>query len=112
MTDADKVLVSLKSLHNLKKFEKDFFGATKLMEMIKRLAINTSMSSYIAIVSDIRSIMLLEQHGEDRQPGGGASIKCCHRLQCYQIEELEFERLFGKMSEDYERIWLGDQNFD
>jgi hypothetical protein len=112
MTDADKVLVSLKSLNNLKKFEKDFYGATKLMEMIKRQAINTSVTSYIAIVCDIRTIMLLEQHGEDRQPGGGASIKCCHRLQCYQIEELEFERLFGKMNEDYERIWLGDQTFD
>jgi hypothetical protein len=83
----------------------------KLMEGIQRQAINTSVSSYIAIVSDIRSIMLLEQHGEDQQPGGGASIKCCHRLQCYQIEEFEFQRLFDKMSEDHERIWLGDQTF-
>jgi hypothetical protein len=112
MADADKVLTSLRSLKNLRKFEKgDIVGAMKLMERIQRQAIHTSVSSYIAIVSDIRSIILLEQHGEDQQPGGGASIRCCHRLQCYQIEEFDFERLFGKMNEDHERIWLGDQTF-
>jgi hypothetical protein len=63
MADADTVLVILKSLNNLKKFEEeDFFGGTKLVEMIKRQAINPSASSYIAIVSHITSIMLLEQH--------------------------------------------------
>jgi hypothetical protein len=113
IADAHKILVGLNNLKILKKLRTGILvGVTKMMEMIQKQETNTSASIKIAIFSDIRSIMLIEQHGEDQQDDGSVSIKCCHRLQCCQIEEFEFERLFGKMSEKYERIWLGDKPLD
>lgn len=63
----------------------------------------------IAIVHDIRSIMLINVHSEDRQTDGGRPIKRCHRLDCCQVEEDEFDRLFANIGSDPESIWLGDK---
>jgi hypothetical protein len=110
MADADKVLTCLKSLKSLRTFrEKDLVAVTMLMKLIQRQADSMSTTAKIAIVHDIRSILLLEQHGEDWQTGAGNPIKRCHRLQCCQIEEFQFERLFGNFGEDHERIWLGNE---
>jgi hypothetical protein len=82
------------------------------MKLIQRQAGSMSTTAKIAIVHDIRSILLLEQHGDDWQTGGGNPIKRCHRLQCCQIEEFQFERLFGNYGEKYDGIWLGNKSLN
>jgi hypothetical protein len=110
VAEADRVLACLESLKTLKTFrEKDLVAVTKLMKLIQRQANSMSTTAKIAIVHDIRSILLLEQHADDCQTGGGNPIKRCHRLQCCQIEEFQFERLFGNYGEKYDRIWLGNE---
>jgi hypothetical protein len=51
----------------------------------------------LAIVHDLRSLILVEIHDKDLQTGGGLPINLCYRLQCCQIEEIEFKM-----------VWLGD----
>jgi hypothetical protein len=110
MADADKVLACLESLKSLKTVrEIDLVAVTMLMELIQKQAASMSTIAEIAIMPDIRSILLLEQHGDDWQTGEGNPIKRFHRLQCCQIEDFQFERLFGKYRERYERIWLGNK---
>jgi hypothetical protein len=84
-------------------------GVSKLIKMAERPENQNSSSMKIAIVHYIRSILLVESYAEDFQTGGdGRPIKCCHRLQCCQIEEIEFSRLFDEDRKKLERIWLRD----
>lgn len=52
----------------------------------------------------------VKTNNEEMQAKGRRSSKLCYRLRCCQIDENEFQRLFGKSdaTED-ERIWLSDQ---
>jgi hypothetical protein len=90
-------------------FAKDRFqGAKELITAGEQSKDQTSLSVELAIVHDIRSLILVHVYGQDMQTGGGKPIKVCYRLQCCQIEELEFQRLFPKVETNLERIWLGD----
>jgi Heterokaryon incompatibility protein (HET) len=91
-------------------FAKDrFLGLEDLLEAAKGREIQTSPSVQLAIVHDIRSLILVEIYDKDLQTGGGLPINLCYRLQCCQIEENEFERLFDETTAEFERIWLGDK---
>jgi hypothetical protein len=104
---AENVLVSVE---NLAKYSRArCMAVTQLVHMARSPKIKNRTAIRIAIVCDIKSIMLIETHGEDRQTGGGNPIKCCHRLQCCQIESAEFDRLFKDLDAKYERIWLGNK---
>jgi hypothetical protein len=84
-------------------------GVPDLITQMSNPDSKTQTSVAIAIVHDIRSIMLLEIHDEDLHTGGNVPIKCCYRLRCCQVEEYEFDRMFGKIERPSERIWLGNQ---
>jgi hypothetical protein len=106
-----KVLENLKALMTWNFNEGKSMGATELiMLMTPNLDTTIPTNMAIAIVHSIRSIMLLEIHGEDRHTGRGVAINCCHRLQCCQVEQDEFDRMFSKVGGTrYERIWLGNK---
>jgi hypothetical protein len=53
--------------------------------------------------------VLAEGYDADGQTGARRPIRLCYRLQCCQIEENEFERLFNKTNAKLENIWLGDK---
>ncbi|CAO3671731.1 unnamed protein product [Umbelopsis ramanniana] len=90
-------------------FAKDrFLGAEELIIAEEQSEDQPSLSVELAIVHDIRSLILVHVCGQDMQTGGGKPIKVCYRLQCCQIEELEFQRLFPKVDTNLERIWLSD----
>ncbi|CAO3693053.1 unnamed protein product [Umbelopsis ramanniana] len=87
-------------------------GVEELIEAAGRVGRvgNSSASSVdLAIIHDIRSLMLVEAYDVDWQTGGEQPNKVCCRIQCCQIEETEFERLFDETDADFERIWLGDK---
>ncbi|CAO3692831.1 unnamed protein product [Umbelopsis ramanniana] len=84
-------------------------GIEKMIEAAERPTYQGLSSVEIAIVHDIRSLILVQTYDEDWQAGGGQPIKLCYRLQCCQIEENEFERLFHDMEVGYEKIWLGNK---
>lgn len=85
-------------------------GLKELNYAAKSPKIKTPKAIQIAIVQSIRSIMLIQVHESDLQTGGGFPIKCCTRLQCCQVEEDEFQRLFRNFTKvKPERIWLGDK---
>ncbi|KAI9284309.1 hypothetical protein BC943DRAFT_361331 [Umbelopsis sp. AD052] len=86
-----------------------FLGVDELIEAEKRSKGHSGSSTELAVVHHIRSLILVETHNEDLQASGRRPIKLRHRLQCCQIEENEFKRLFGRMEAEVERIWLGDQ---
>ena len=66
----------MKSLKSLKIFrEKDLVAVTMLMKLVQIQENSMSTTAKIATVHDIRSILLLEQHGEDWQIGAGNPIK-------------------------------------
>ncbi|CAO3674635.1 unnamed protein product [Umbelopsis ramanniana] len=91
-------------------FAKDrFLGAEELIKAGEQSEDETSLSVELAIVHDIRSLILVHVYDQDMQTGGGKPIKVCYRLQCCQIEDLEFKRLFPKVNTNLERIWLGDK---
>lgn len=48
--------------------------------------------------------MLVEIYGTDQRDGEGRPLKICSPLQCCQIEENEFQRLFGDIHQNFERI--------
>jgi hypothetical protein len=70
-----------------------FSGVEELIKATKQPEHQNSSSVEIAIVYDIRSLILVQVYGYDMQTGGGNPIKLCYRLQCCQIEENEFDRL-------------------
>jgi hypothetical protein len=94
---------------NLKFANGRFSGLEELIEAAERLENQNSPYVELAIVHDIRSIMLLETYDEVRQTGGERPIEICHRLQSCQMEENEFKRLFDETNAEFERIWLGDK---
>jgi hypothetical protein len=110
--DISPVLQKLTSWKDLNFAKGRSLGVEELIETAGRAgrAGNTSPSSVdLAIIHDIRSLMLVEAYDIDLQTGGEQPIKVCCRLQCCQIEETEFERLFDETDADFERIWLGDR---
>lgn len=104
--EADKVLLGLEYLE--KYSHERCMEAKKFINLARSPSIKKTASVQMAIVSGIRSIMLLELHGQDQQTGGNVPIKCFHRLQCCQVEADEFQRIFGNFGSKAERIWLGD----
>jgi hypothetical protein len=92
-------------------FAKDrSMGVDNLLEMAESQNSQRSASLKFAIVHYIRSIMLVEIYDKDLQTGGvGRQIERCHRLQCCQIEEREFTRLFTENDANLVRIWLRDK---
>jgi hypothetical protein len=66
----------------------------------------------LAIVHDIKSLILVQVNNIDLQRGGGRPIKVCNRLQCCQIENNEFDRLFKGTENICESIWLGNDLVD
>jgi hypothetical protein len=107
--DISLVLQKLKTWKNLKFAEGRFLGVDELIEAADRTENSSSSWTDLAIVHDIRSLMLVKAYGIDWQTGGGQPIKLCYRLHCCQIEETEFERLFDETNAEFERIWLGDK---
>jgi Heterokaryon incompatibility protein (HET) len=70
-----------------------FLGVEELIKAGEQSVLQSSSSVELAIVHDIRSLILVQVYGQDMQTGGGNPIKLCYRLQCCQMEETEFERL-------------------
>jgi hypothetical protein len=83
----------------------------KFVEKARNADIDSQLPIRIAIMHNIRTLMLVEIHGEDQQTGS-TPIKRCHRLQCCQVETDEFERLYGNIGSKAERIWLGNKPVD
>ncbi|KAG2175276.1 hypothetical protein INT44_007764 [Umbelopsis vinacea] len=91
-------------------FAKDrSLGVEMLLQEAEIRNYQTSTSVQLAVVHDIRSLILVEIYDRDLQTGGGLPINICYRLQCCQIEEDEFERLFDETTAEFERIWLGNK---
>ncbi|KAI9277347.1 hypothetical protein BC943DRAFT_364265 [Umbelopsis sp. AD052] len=96
-----KILTKLGDWKDLKIGIGRFVGLTDLIKEA-RAGHQEFSSLKLAIVHNIRFIMLVMEYGEDWQTGGGGPVKkLCHRLQCCQIEEDEFERLFDDVESDY-----------
>jgi hypothetical protein len=107
--DASQILQKLKVWKDMKFAVGRWLGVEKMIEAAQGPSYQGSSSVGLAVVHDIRSIILVQTYDEDWQAGAGEAIKLCYRLQCCQIEEYEFERLFDDIEVDFERIWLGDK---
>jgi hypothetical protein len=90
-----QVVAKLKSWIKLSFAKGRYLGAEELIKAGEQPEYQRSSSVEIAIVHDIRSLILVQVYGHDMQTGGGKPIKLCYRLQCCQIEETEFARLFN-----------------
>ncbi|CAO3659485.1 unnamed protein product [Umbelopsis ramanniana] len=101
------VLEMLGRWKDLKIFQGKSSGIPELIATAERPEYRNSTDVELAIIHDIRSIMLIQSYGEDIHTGGNRPIKLCFRLQCCQIEEDEFERLFYDLDIAPDRIWLG-----
>jgi hypothetical protein len=109
-SEANLVLKKLKGWKDLNFAKNRSIGVGELIEMAESQETQSSVSVKFAIVHYIRSIMLVETYDKDLQTGGaGRQIERCHRLQCCQIEEREFTRLFEEDGTKLERIWLRDK---
>ncbi|KAI9289097.1 hypothetical protein BC943DRAFT_316000 [Umbelopsis sp. AD052] len=108
-SSAIQILQKLTCWKNLKFALGKWIGVRNLIEAAEDPACKGSSSVALAIVHNIRSIILVQMYDEDWQAGGGQPIQLCYRLQCCQIEENEFKRLFDDTEADFERIWLGDK---
>ncbi|CAO3692900.1 unnamed protein product [Umbelopsis ramanniana] len=104
--DVSIVLRELKSWNLLGIMRGRSIGLENLIALSESSEHQGSLS--LAIVHDIKSLILVQVYGLDPQTGGGQPIKLCYRLQCCQIESNEFDRLFNGTETIYERIWLGD----
>ncbi|CAO3674821.1 unnamed protein product [Umbelopsis ramanniana] len=91
--DAKRLLQKLKVWSKFSFAKGRFSGVEELIKAGEQSDNQNSSAVEIAIVHDIRSLILVQVYGYDRQTGGGKPIKKCYRLQCCQIEETEFERL-------------------
>jgi hypothetical protein len=131
--DAKRLLQKLKVWSEFSFAKGRFSGVEELIKAGEQSEHQNSSSVEIAIVLDIRSLILVQVYGYDMQTGGGKAIKKCYRLQCCQIEETEFERLliwhvdeskksatvgeeakvaseaYLKKGPTLERIWLGNK---
>ncbi|KAG2180438.1 hypothetical protein INT44_003442 [Umbelopsis vinacea] len=107
--DAKKTLQMLKSWKLLNFAIGRSSGIDELYEATEKME-HQGLPVELAIVYEIRSLILVQTYNADWQAGGGKPLKLCYRIQCCQIEEIEFERLFDKYRAlQYERIWLGDR---
>jgi hypothetical protein len=52
--------------------------------------------------------MLVETEGHDVLTASGRFLNWFHRLQCCQVERLEFYKLLKDIKADRECVWLGD----
>ncbi|KAI8576462.1 hypothetical protein K450DRAFT_214218 [Umbelopsis ramanniana AG] len=93
--DAKRVLRNLNDWRKMSFARGRCLGAEDLVKVGEQPKYQRSSSVELAIVHDIRSLILVQVYGEDMQTGGGKPIKLCYPLQCCQIEEDEFERLFS-----------------
>ncbi|KAI9289118.1 hypothetical protein BC943DRAFT_377339 [Umbelopsis sp. AD052] len=80
--------------------------AAKMLERQRTIAIE------LAIVHEIKSLLLVHIYNNDLLGNDGTPMKLCYRLQCCQIEENEFGRLFDETKATVERVWLGDRPND
>jgi hypothetical protein len=109
-SNREQVLSRLASLKLLKKYSDGrYVGVDTLTEATRSTKFTSSKAMYIAIIDEISSIMLVEVNDEDFQTAHGISIKCCSQLECCQVDENEFDRLFSDIAVPYERIWLGNK---
>lgn len=107
---ANLVLQKLKGWKDLSFARGRSVGVKELVEMAESEEKSSPASMQFAIVHYIRSIMLIEIYDQDLQTGSaGRQIQRCHRLQCCQIEEKEFTRLFKEDDTKLVRIWLRDR---
>jgi Heterokaryon incompatibility protein (HET) len=107
---AKKLLESLSRWKSLNFVQGKYIGLDGLIKKARNLEFQATASLEFAIIHNIRSIMLVDIYGKDRQTGGGRPLKFCSPIQCCQIEENEFKRLFIHEDVDLERIWLGDKS--
>ncbi|CAO3674717.1 unnamed protein product [Umbelopsis ramanniana] len=91
--DAKRLLQKLEVWSKFSFAEGRFSGVEELIKAGEQPEHQNSSSVEIAIVHNVRSLILVQVYGYDKQTGGGKAIKKCYRLQCCQIEETEFERL-------------------
>ncbi|KAI9289117.1 ankyrin repeat-containing domain protein [Umbelopsis sp. AD052] len=106
---ASLILQKLKGWKDLSFANGRSLGENQLIQRAESPENKKSVFTKLAIVHCIRSIMLLQSYDKELQKsGGGRIIECYHRLQCCQIEEMEFTRLFAEDREGLVRIWLRD----
>jgi hypothetical protein len=108
--DAKKILNKLEVWMNYTFSKGQSVGVEDLITAARRSEIQTLKPVELAIMYNIRSLMLVESYDSNWYPGYERPIKLCYRLQCCQFEENEFKRLFGKVDATFERIWLGDKS--
>lgn len=99
----------LKRWKKLKMNRTKSVGLDQLISAAEQRDVRNSKCIEVAIVHSIRSIMLVEMHGDVRHMDGSLACKPCHRLQCCQFEQYEFERLFADINVRSQIIWLGDK---
>jgi hypothetical protein len=108
-SNAKKILQKLKSWRLLNFAKGRSLGIEDLIAAMESRE-HQGLPVELAIMHDIRSLILVQTYNAEWQAGGGKPIRLCYRIQCCQIEEVEFKRLFGKTgASKFERIWLGDK---
>jgi hypothetical protein len=108
--DAIKLMETLRQWKTFNFVKGKYVGLDQLLQKARKLEFQATESVEIAVIHNIRSIMLVEIYGKDRQTGGGRPLKFCSPIQCCQIEENEFKRLLIHTDVEFERIWLGDKS--
>lgn len=108
--DAKKLMERLSQWKSLSFVQDKYVGLDQVFRKARRLKFHATGSANIAVIHDIRSIMLVEVYGKDRQTGVERPLKFCSPNQCCQIEENEFKRLFLHTDVEYEKVWLGDKS--
>lgn len=111
LDDADQVTSALVSLKILKKLSKGrYMGIATFLKEVQAARAIHSKKIAIAIIRDIKSVMLIEKEGQDLLTLSGGFLKWFHRLHCCQVESLKLERIFKDIKADRECIWLGDNS--
>ncbi|KAG2186894.1 hypothetical protein INT44_003121 [Umbelopsis vinacea] len=113
---AQKTLLESLVRWKLLRFAKGkYVGIDEFIKEAEKSETKASTSMEVAIIQNIRSIMLVEIYGTDRQAGEGRPLKISSPIQCCQIEENEFQRLFSHISAnrasygqqgEEERLWI------
>lgn len=85
------VLDTLNSLKLLQTLSEGRYAELNVLNDAAKIY-NAHMSTYmqIALVHNIRSVMLLEVYDSDHQIDGSLSIRCCTRIQCYRWKKSNF----------------------
>ncbi|CAO3674639.1 unnamed protein product [Umbelopsis ramanniana] len=106
---ARQLLVKLKHWIEMSFSRDRYLGAEELIKAGEQPENQRLSSVELAIVHDIRSLILVQVYGQDMQTGGGKPIKLCYRLQCCQIEESEFARLFTANVDEPKEFTVGSE---